>query len=341
MNQKIIDAIIRKADTVCPDSLALIGIYGSVATGDTYAKSDLDLLILIEDDNGYKLCTGFILEDNQVGYDIYCTTLNDLRHDSECHHAYLAKLMDSKIVYIKNQAAYHELCELREKTALFLKSDERFGRVSELIAKAKTAYADASLHDEPGQVRMDAFRAVDCVLNAVMLYHGQYFRYGVKRVFAELSALPVPEELTTTLQSISQADTVLQLRELLRTLLLLSENLTRRTTAKKEPSEELKGTYEEMYSNWRNKVEEAAKQNNSFACFMNMCCLQSMLSCIADAYKTECHDIMAEYNPEHLQENVSLFDKHLQIYEDNYKKANIRINRFADADAFIADYLSE
>ena len=29
-NQKIIDAIIKKAEKVCPDSLALIGVYGSV-----------------------------------------------------------------------------------------------------------------------------------------------------------------------------------------------------------------------------------------------------------------------------------------------------------------------
>ena len=48
-HQKIIGAIIRKAEQVCPDSLALIGIYGSVATGDTHEKSDLDLLILIND----------------------------------------------------------------------------------------------------------------------------------------------------------------------------------------------------------------------------------------------------------------------------------------------------
>lgn len=54
VNQKIIDAIIAKAEKVCPDSLALIGVYGSVATGDEYEKSDLDLLILIQDDEGWK-----------------------------------------------------------------------------------------------------------------------------------------------------------------------------------------------------------------------------------------------------------------------------------------------
>ena len=44
-NQKIIDAIIEKASKVCPESLALIGIYGSFGTGDFYERSDLDLLV--------------------------------------------------------------------------------------------------------------------------------------------------------------------------------------------------------------------------------------------------------------------------------------------------------
>ena len=46
-NQKIIDAVVNKANIVCPESLALIGINGSFMTGDFYEKSDLDLLILI------------------------------------------------------------------------------------------------------------------------------------------------------------------------------------------------------------------------------------------------------------------------------------------------------
>ena len=109
VNQKIIQAVIEKANKVCPESLELIGIYGSVATGDAYEKSDLDLLILIEDDEGYKLATGFILDDRKVGYDIYCTNWSGLRYDAECHHAHLSKLMESQIVYVKNQEAYYKI----------------------------------------------------------------------------------------------------------------------------------------------------------------------------------------------------------------------------------------
>ncbi len=45
-NRKIIDAVIRKEQAVCPGSVALIGIYGSFRTGDVHPLSDLDLLIV-------------------------------------------------------------------------------------------------------------------------------------------------------------------------------------------------------------------------------------------------------------------------------------------------------
>ena len=48
-------------------------MYGSVAAGDEYEKSDLDLIILINDEKGQVLADGFILDDVDIGYDIYCT----------------------------------------------------------------------------------------------------------------------------------------------------------------------------------------------------------------------------------------------------------------------------
>lgn len=62
-NRKIVDAIINKAEIVCPGALALIGIYGSFMTGEYNEKSDLDLLILINDDRGWQLGCGFIQDD--------------------------------------------------------------------------------------------------------------------------------------------------------------------------------------------------------------------------------------------------------------------------------------
>ena len=40
-NRKIIDAVIRKEQVVCPGAVALIGVYGSFMTGDVHPLSDL------------------------------------------------------------------------------------------------------------------------------------------------------------------------------------------------------------------------------------------------------------------------------------------------------------
>lgn len=341
VNQNIINAVIAKAEKVCSGSLALIGVYGSVATGDEYEKSDLDLLILIQDDEGWKLGTGFILNDSGIGYDIYCTNWDGLRFDAECHHAQISKLMDAKILYVKKQEAYDELCKLREQTKLFLKSEERFQRVQELIDKAKISYANSHLHEGVGQVRLDAFGVMSHLSNAMMLYHGTYFKRGVKRTFEELAKLPIEEEFSTNMKKISASKDISELRGLLKSLILYAESHIRQEKHKEEPSEKLSGTYEEMYSNWRNKVEEAAAHSDVFASFMNMCNLQSMFLEISSEVEIGSYNIMEEYDPDHLEDNIRIYDKYLKQYEEVYQKAGMTVKRFPDVDEFAADYLDD
>lgn len=341
VNQKIIQAVIEKANRVCPDSLALIGIYGSVATDDVHEKSDLDLLILIEDDEGWKLATGFILDDRNVGYDIYCTNWDTLRYDAECHHAHLSKLMDSQIVYVNHPDAYDRLCALRSQAKQFLESEGRFQRAKEALDKAKIAYANACLREELGQVRLEACGVITYLLDAVMLYHGTYFKLGVKRTFEELAALPLDEVFVQTIQKAVVSHGINGLRDLLKQLILYTEKHIRPKKSLAEPSEALSGTYEEMFSNWWNKVAEAAQNGDAYASFMNMCSFQFMLSEISAEVAIGSFPIMDEYSPDSPEHNVAVFDKYLQNYEQAYKQAGIRVKRFAGVDEFVAGYLCQ
>ena len=341
INQKIIQSVVERANKVCPESLALIGIYGSVATGDTYEKSDLDLLILVEDDEGYKLATGFILNDSKVGYDIYCTNWSGLSYDAECHHAHLSKLMDSQIVYVRNQEAYTKLCKLRSQVKQFLASEERILRANELVNKAKIAYANACLYEELGQVRLEAYGVMSYLLDAIMLYYGTYFKRGTKRTFEELATLPLDGVFVQTIQEVVSSKVVFELRDSLKDLILYVESHIRQEKNKAEPSEALMGTYEEMYSNWRNKVEDAAENDNIFSSYMNLCSLQCMLSEIAQEVEIGSFYVMDEYNPDSLADNTETFDRNLKKYEQAYKQAEISVKRFADVDEFIADYLCQ
>ena len=114
-NKKIIDAVLEKEKALCPGAVALIGIYGSFQTGDIHPLSDLDLLILINDERGWQLGKTFIQEDLGVGHDIYCTDWESLRQDARYEHPHISKLMDSRIVYCADEKYRTELEELRDR----------------------------------------------------------------------------------------------------------------------------------------------------------------------------------------------------------------------------------
>lgn len=341
VNRKIIDSIISKAETICPNSLALIGIYGSVATGDEYEKSDLDLLILINDEKGYKLATGFILDDSKIGYDLYCTTINGLRFDSECYSAHLSKLMDSKIIYIKNYETYEELCSLREKTKLFLYSDERYKRVDELIEKAKISYADVCLYDDIGHIRACVCDVMLSLADAIMIYHGTYFKRGVKRIFDELSQFSLDNVFTDNMKKISESKDIYEIRSLAKDIILYVEKYVSREVEKINPTKEnIAGTYEEMYSNWRNKVEEASKSNDCFSSFVNMCSLQHMISDISSVFKIDYFDLMGNFQPDCIKENEKIVDSFLNEYKKIYNGCDLYVKSYPDVDVFVEDYIN-
>ena len=113
-NRRIVEAVLQKEKILCPGAVALIGIYGSFQTGEVHPLSDLDLLILINDDRGWQLATDFIQDDLGVGHDIYCTSWDSLWQDACFSHPHISKLMDARIVYCADETYRIELEELRK-----------------------------------------------------------------------------------------------------------------------------------------------------------------------------------------------------------------------------------
>lgn len=339
-NQKIIDAVIRKAEQVCPGSLALIGIYGSVCTGDVHEKSDLDLMVLVNDEAGRKLSGGFILDDRQIGYDIYCTDWKMLEEEAECRHAHLSKLMDSEIVYVGEPAAVEKLSRLKRKAKEVLNSEKRFLCVDSIVNEAKRVYADAMMSDTIAETRMSAASCIVLMLDAVMLENGRYFRRGIKRTFEELDGLYLPPRFIDNLYEAVRACQIRGLKDALTKLLQSVTVFVKHDKDKELPSEDnLSGTYEEMFSNWRNKMVEAEARSDVFSSFMNLASLQAMLDEIADDVSIGQFSIMEKYDPEDLSKNIEVFDDALDGYLQEYASVGMQPKRFADVDGFVDDYL--
>lgn len=339
INKTIIDAIIRKADALCPDSLALIGVYGSVVTGDEYEKSDLDLMILINDENGQVLADGFIIDDVDIGYDIYCTSWDMLEKDAQCDHAHLSKLFDSMIVYCKDKSALKRLDEIRRKAAELLASDRRYEKADKAYSDAKKMLAEVYLVQSLSKARSCAGAAIEFIENAVMLYNGQYFRKGTKRALDELKQLRLPFDLKTRILDVIQAETVEKIRAELTEVFVLTYEYLQVPKKKELPSaKNLRGTYEEMYSNWKNKMAEAADRDDVYSSFMNLLSLQYMFHGIAEYIEVDDFEIMDKFNPKKLEENVDVFDQALNKYLAEYEKVGICPKHFESVTEFAEDY---
>lgn len=348
-NQKIINAVIEKANRICPGSLALIGIYGSFATGDFHEKSDLDLLVLINDDIGWQLGCTFIQDDMEVGHDIYCTTWEDLEKDSLYKNPNISKLMDSKIVYYADEKYIEKLKSLREKVNDTLSapmSKEDYIKAENMMKEAEHFYLSAVISEDITDIRVQAGYAVYYIENAVAMLNKKYFRFGTKRIYEELNLMKnKPERLCEMIESVLSANSAEQIKRSLTVLVHETVRVFKKVKAavpterKPVTADSISGTYEEMFSNWRNKMYIASEENNRHLAFMSMVSLSAMISDVGEEADIAGYNVLGGYDPQDLKKTAAAFDDLLNEYLKEYRKANIQVTRYRDIDDFVGKYL--
>ncbi|MEZ3439094.1 MAG: nucleotidyltransferase domain-containing protein [Oscillospiraceae bacterium] len=349
-NQKIIEAVIEKADRVCPKSLAMIGIYGSFATGDFHEKSDLDLLVLINDDNGWQLGCTFIQDDLEIGHDIYCTTWEDLEEISLYNSPHISKLMDSQIVYCADEKYADKLKSLRKKTKNILLSplsEEDFVKAVNMMKEAEHFYLSAVISEEMTDIRVQTGYTVYYIENAIAMLNKKYFRFGSKRIYEELELMEnKPDKLCEMIESVLQADSAERIKESLTILMQKIMHIFKKMKAtfaaekKNVTPNSIGGTYEEMFSNWRNKMYFAAKENNRHLAFMSMVSFNAMISDICEKTDIGEYNVFKGYDPKNLEKTAAAFDDLINEYlQKEYRKANLQAERYKDIDSFVRQYL--
>lgn len=347
-NQRIIDAVIQKAETVCPGALALIGINGSFMTGDFYEKSDLDLLILINDDRGWQLGCTFIQDDLQVGHDIYCTTWERLGEDAGYEHPNISKLMDARIVYCADEKYREQLDGLRQRAKEILAapfSEEDYAKAEKFLKQAEHCYTLAMISENRSDVLNGAGGAIYYVENAIAMLNKQYFHYGVKRAYEELNAMQNrPENLCEMIENVVSAASVPSVKEhlsaLMKGTIAAFRKVKESIAVPKNPvtADVITGTCEEMYSNWRNKMYAAADAGNRHLAFMSLISAGAMFSEIAGEADIDGYDVLEGYDARDLHRTAEAYDGILNEYEKEYEKAGIQVRRYSDIGAFVQDY---
>ena len=289
-----------------------------------------------------------IQDDLQVGHDIYCTKWEDLEYDAKYEHPHISKLMDAKIVYCADEKYKEQLDVLRQKVKDILEapfSAEDYEKAEKVLKEAEHFYAMAMISDNNSKVSEWAGGAVYYVENAVAMLNKQYFHYGVKRVYEEISVMKNrPENLCDMIDHVVSAASATSVKEHLTTLmketLAMFHQVKETIPTRKKPvtADTIGGTYEEMYSNWRNKMYLAAATGDRHLAFMSLISASAMFAEIGNEVNIDSYDILNCYDSEDLHKAADAYDDILNEYLREYKKGGISEKRYANIDAFVLDY---
>jgi hypothetical protein len=345
-NDRIIKAIIKKAEKVCPGAIALIGIAGSFHTGDIYEKSDLDLCIVINDDSGWKAASCFILGD--VAFDIYCTPWSKLEEMSEYKNPHIINLLELDIVYCSDDKYIQKYMGLRSKVISKLNqpySVECSEKVQGFVNEACKEYANIMLSNSYGECRYAAARMLYYIEFAIYMCNKAFIKRGIKRIPEEISTMKyLPVDFIILYCKLIRAVDVEETREistaLMRAVKEFVKQMKDKVTTKKEISEDdIRGTYEEIYSNWKNKMYHAANRDDAYLSLMTASSCQQFYDYMYSKYNIDRIDIMKNITSYNLALSAEKFDNAMEEYKKNYERLGLDIKYYEDLDEFEIKYL--
>ncbi|MBP3704832.1 MAG: hypothetical protein J6I98_04775 [Clostridia bacterium] len=350
-NNKLINAVIRRIERDCPGAVAMIGIGGSFCNGDFHERSDLDLMIVIDDEAAWKIAECFVI--GEIGFDIYCTPWERLEEDAECGTPHLSKVMDAKIIYCPKEESMARYMALREKAKAILSAP--FSAAD--LQRAEKEYEQAEL--QFSKLTRAGSSVFDCRYYAVvLLYHLEdalcilnksYYKMGVKRIFEEFAAMPnVPENFEDLARALCEAEEPDGMREAACALFMAVDQCFRRAKAnlpkeeKPKPSpENISGTLEEMISNYRGKMWKAIERNDTHAAFAALGSLQVFFDELHDSLDMPRYDALSGFDPKDLHRSAENYEAAIRAYQAEYEKAGVKLNAFDTVEAFTEHYLAE
>lgn len=345
-NRAIIDAVLAKAARCCPDALDLIAITGSFSRDDYYEKSDLDLLIVINNPDGRQLAKCFVLGD--VGHDIYCQTREVLEHAAEYPDPHVSKLLDAEIVYCRNQevaAWYHRLGDALRTRMAAAPDTFTLNTIDEHMRAAWHDFGRLCAEQDDGRCRYLAAGVLYRIEYAVYMLNGTYIRRGIRGIPREICALPtLPDGFTMHYHALIDALSSEDIRREMCALIRATDHLVEEVRQRISPRtpltpEALCGTHEEIYSNWRNKMYRAAAEGDRYLAWVTEAAAQEFYNGMAAEYEMPPITLMDGKQDTDLENRARRFDRTMQIYGENYIRTKTAFCRYDNIDDFMADYL--
>ena len=346
-NQKIIDVVMKQMEDTCLESIDMIAIGGSFCNGDIYEKSDLDLVIIANDiEKANSLCKCFILKD--VAFDIYVTDWSRFSSMSEYKDPYVTKLFDLDIVYIRDESIKDRYLELRDICNNNMNNEEL---VNDSIRKqaAMLSY-NYRLLEETGDMGV-ALKLLNRIITNVefiiYMINREYVRRGIKRIPEEISSMSkLPVHFLDTYNIICNCDSLTYIKagassfmmdidELLCDygIEIEGEYVEEKDETKLElTADNIRGTYEEIYSNWKNKMHHAIDINSNYLSFRTMASCQEFYDEMTKLFDIPRIELLSKYSSTDLVGNDIVFNEAMEQWKKIYTLVGLDIAYYDSLD---------
>lgn len=347
-NQQLIDMVVERAKRDFPEDIALIGLTGSFNTGDFHEKSDLDLIIVNVTERGRGISAGFIYDD--VGYDIYCSPWSPrLEAQSRLESPMASCLIELQVLYCA-KPEYMQQLEAYQRAAKALLAqpigEACLARAEKNINAAKQHYAEAWLSTELGQAKYAAAGVVLETVNALTQMNNTYIRLGIKRYLEQmLTYAYLPEDFEARYMAVIDANSIDAVRAaaggLLSALVALYEDMRKKFIPHPVPTKEnTRGIYEELWSNYRNKILCSVEAGDRAYAYHAAYGAQSYVDEMVGIAGMEQYDLMASFDADNLPKLRAAFERIVDDYAQTYAQAGRRIERFDTFEALYDAYMN-
>ena len=203
--------------------------------------------------------------------------------------------------------------------------------------------------DTLSDVRWWSDGMITSVEDGLTMLNRKYYRLGVRARYTELEALERrPADLCALIDGVVSAGDGTAARNAAAALMKEAASVFREVgeafaAPKTAPDpDDLAGTWEEMYSNWRGKMHLAAETGDRHLAFESLGAFGWMLNEeIGGEYRIGNYDVMAAYDPDDLRKTEANFDALLDRYREECRKTGVRLREYENVDAFVRAYLRD
>ncbi|MEK4664485.1 nucleotidyltransferase domain-containing protein [Priestia sp. FSL H7-0729] len=347
-NELLINMVIERVKRDFIDDIAIIGLTGSFSSGDYHEKSDLDLIIINNTEKGWEISKCFILDD--VGYDIYCTPWDSrIQEQSILESPNVSSLTELKILYYAKPEDLEKLNDFRQKALDELANpvgEACLGRAKKWIDLAKQAYSDTMLGEDIGSVRHASADVLYNLVNALVNMNNTCIKRGIKRYLEEIRSFRyVPDDLDSLYMSIIEAHTIEDIRitsfNMLNSVTKLYNTMCDNFIIKSAPTyDNLRGTYEELWCNYRNKILNSVMTNDASYVFLSVYGAQGYLDEMSRENGTKKFDMMQYFDASNLPVMKEKFLEVMDEYLEEYDKVGREVERFTTFEELYAHYMN-